>query len=166
MTLATVLVVGAFGLLGANPYTVIASCLVGLGTLGVIAVQAVTALSVLVFFRKRPDRSVFRSFIAPTLGFLGLGTAFVLAALNYDTLSGSTNRWTDTVPLLPTKVAAMCQLGAGVTWPGLRTRKPSTCHKSSRRPPSRRRGPAPRPPSSAPPTRGATVSSAEVLPRS
>lgn len=121
ITGATVVVVSLMGLLGADPYTVIASSLVGLGTLGIIVVQAVTALSVLTFFWRRNDRSVFRSVVAPLIGFVGLGSAFVLASINYDTLTGSSNSWVNTVPLL-LLVAAV--VGAVVTL-RLRNRKPA-----------------------------------------
>jgi len=85
----TVVIVSILGVLGADPYTVIAASLVGLGTLGIILVQAVTALSVLAFFWRRADRSVIRSVVAPLVGFVGLGSAFVLAAVNFDTLTAS-----------------------------------------------------------------------------
>jgi amino acid transporter len=112
MTVLTVIVLVVLGLFGADPYVVIAVSLVGLGTLGIILVQALTALSVLVFFWNRKDRSLWRSVIAPIIGFAGLGSAFVLAALNYDILIGSTDAFMNAVPVL-LLVAAV--IGAAVT---------------------------------------------------
>ena len=117
----TVLVIALMGGLGADPYTVIAASLVGLGTLGVILVQAVTALSVLVFFWRRDDGSAWSTIAAPMIGFIGLVTAFVLASLNYDVLTGSTNPWVNAVPLVLVLAAA----GGAATTSRLRTRRPA-----------------------------------------
>lgn len=103
----TVLVLGAMALLGADPYTVIAAGFVGLGTLGIIFVQAVTAVAVLVFFWKRPDRSLWRGIVAPAIGAAGLGTGFVLVTLNYSILTGSDSAWVNLVPLLLPLVAVL-----------------------------------------------------------
>jgi amino acid transporter len=59
VTAVTVAVVGLMGLAGADPYEVIASAIVGMGTLSIVLVQAFTALAVLVFFRRRRDRRWF-----------------------------------------------------------------------------------------------------------
>jgi len=118
---ATVLVVALLGVLGADPYTVIAASLVGLGTLGIILVQAVTALSVLAFFWRRDDRSVLRSVVAPLIGFIGLASAFVLASVNYDVLTGSSNPWVNTVPLL----LVLAAIGGAVMTSRLRSRRPA-----------------------------------------
>jgi amino acid transporter len=96
----SVIVTVAFALSGADPYTVFATSLVGLGTLGVVALQAAAALSVIVFFRGRADRDVWRCVVAPAIGFVGLTAAFVLAVSNYSTLTGSDNRVIGAVPLL------------------------------------------------------------------
>ena len=87
-------------LLGADPYTVFATSFIGLGTLGIIALQAAAALAVVVFFWRRPDRNLWRCIIAPLIGFAGLATGFVLAVLHYSTLTGSTNVLVDAVPAL------------------------------------------------------------------
>lgn len=117
----TVVVVGVMGLLGADPYVVIAASLVGLGTLGIILVQAVTALSVLAFFWRRSDRSVLRAIVAPLVGFVGLASAFVLASINFDTLTGSTNPWVNAVPLLLVAAA----IGGALVTLRLRARRPA-----------------------------------------
>ena len=90
----------AMALFGADPYTVFATSFIGLGTLGIIALQAAAALAVVVFFWRRPDRNLWRCIIAPLIGFLGLATGFTLAVTHYSTLTGSTNMLVDAVPAL------------------------------------------------------------------
>jgi amino acid transporter len=121
LTLLSIVVIGAFALGGADPYTVAASSLIGLGTLGIVAVQAITALSVLVFFWRRSDRTLWATTLAPIIGFLGLGTAFVLAALNYQVLTGSPLAIVNAVPLL---LAIAAAAGVVVTL-RLRARRPA-----------------------------------------
>jgi amino acid transporter len=121
ITALTVVIVSIMGVLGADPYTVIAASLVGLGTLGIILVQAVTALSVLAFFWRRADRSIMRAVVAPLVGFVGLGSAFVLAAVNFDTLTASTNPWVNAVPL----VLVVAAFGGAFVTLRLRARRPS-----------------------------------------
>jgi amino acid transporter len=105
LTLISIVVIGAFTLGGADPYTVTASSLIGLGTLGIVGVQSRTALSVLAFFWRRSDRTLWGATIAPIVGFIGLAVAFVLAAANYEVLSGSTVPAVNAVPLLIVLVA-------------------------------------------------------------
>jgi amino acid transporter len=106
----TVLVIGALGLAGADPYLVIAASLIGLGTLGIISVQAVTALAVLVFFWRRKDRAWFSGVVAPVIAFLGLGAGVALAVSNYATLTGTANKVIDLFPSL-----LIIAAGGGVT---------------------------------------------------
>ncbi|WP_460060596.1 amino acid permease [Streptomyces sp. YKOK-I1] len=120
VTAVTVGVVGVMGLAGADPYEVIASAVVSLGTLSVVLVQAVTAAAVFVFFRGRDDRRPFSGVVAPVVGALGLGTAFVLASLHYATLTGTDNALLNAVPLLIVVTAAA---GAGAAQ-RLRARRP------------------------------------------
>ena len=89
-----------FAVANVDPYSVFAASLIGVGTLGIVALQALASLSVIAFFRKRNDRHVWKSVIAPLIGFVGLTTAFVLAATHYALLTGSTNRIVNLVPVL------------------------------------------------------------------
>jgi amino acid transporter len=102
----TVLVLGVLGLAGADPYLIIGACLIGLGTLAIISVQAVTALAALVFFWRRTDRTWFSGVVAPVIAFLGLGTGVTLAAANYSTLTGSANQVINLFPVLLIAAAA------------------------------------------------------------
>jgi amino acid transporter len=88
----------AMAVFRADPYTVFATSFIGLGTLGIIALQAAAALAVVVFFWRRPDRNIWRCVVAPSIGFIGLGVGFVLAITHYSVLTGSTNILIDAVP--------------------------------------------------------------------
>lgn len=107
VSIATVVVVGGMGLLGADPYTVIAASLVGLGTLAIVLTQAVTAVAALSFFARRHDGSVWQTKVAPVVAALGLAAAFVAATLNYSALTGSSTRAVNAVPLLLIVLAAV-----------------------------------------------------------
>ncbi|OXR40175.1 Putrescine importer PuuP [Nocardia cerradoensis] len=97
---STVVVLAGLGAAGADPYLIIAAALIGLGTLAIVSVQAITALAALVFFRRRSDRHWFSGVVAPVFGVLGLGTGVVLATANYSVLTGTTNLAVDLIPVL------------------------------------------------------------------
>lgn len=102
----TVVVLAVLGLAGADPYLAIAASLIGLGTMGIVAVQSITALAVLVFFWRRTDRHWFSGLVAPVLGFVGLTTGVTLSTVNYAALTGTSNLAVDLVPVLLIMVAA------------------------------------------------------------
>lgn len=112
-TLVTLVIVGAFMVAGADPFGQLYAWLVGVGTLGVIVLQGLTAVAVIVFFlrRKRDQLRVWNCIIAPALGAVGLAGAVLLALDNWDLLTGATEGLPALLPwLLP--VAAL----AGVVW--------------------------------------------------
>ena len=96
----TVLVVGAFAIAGLDPYTNLATSVLGLGTLGIVLLQAVAAVSVLGFFRNRADRHWWRTGIAPALGALALAASAVLLIDNFPILTGTTNPIVNAIPWL------------------------------------------------------------------
>lgn len=106
----TVVVVGAFALAGLNPYLNLATSMIGLGTLGIVALQAAASLSVLGFFRRRPDRDPWRTVVAPALGTIGLITGVVLLASNFRVLVGTGNVVVNALPagLLAVAVIGVC----------------------------------------------------------
>ena len=89
-----------FAVAGADPYKVFAASLIAVGTLGIVALQAFASLSVTAFFWKRKDRKIWEGLVAPLIGFVGLMGAFILAAVHYNTLTGSDNKWINLVPIL------------------------------------------------------------------
>ncbi|MEU4228398.1 amino acid permease [Nonomuraea sp. NPDC026600] len=121
VTAVSIVVTAGFAISGADPYTVFASSLVGLGTLGIVLLQALAALAVIAFFRKRPDRDLWRCVVAPTIGFAGLTGAFVLSVVNYSALTGSDNVLINAVPGLLILAAA----GGVVVALRLRRHKPA-----------------------------------------
>jgi amino acid transporter len=85
-------VLGVFMLAGADPFGQIYAWLVGVGTVGVLVLQATVALVVVVFFRRtRLDRRVWHTIVAPLLGAAGLIYAIVMAISNWDVLTGATS---------------------------------------------------------------------------
>lgn len=102
LTVITVIVLAVFALAGADPFQTIYLWLVGIGTLGVLLLQAAGAASVVGFFTKNPDKrsTVWVSFIAPTLGGLGLLAALVLAVVNFPLLTGVTEGPATLLPVL------------------------------------------------------------------
>ena len=122
VTVASVVVIGAFTIVGADPFTTLVPALLGVGTLGVIALQAGASLAVVAFFSRRRDRHLWREFVAPTIGFIGLATAFVLAFVNYPTLTGSDSPVVNSVPLALI-AAAVAGVIVALT---LRKRRPTT----------------------------------------
>lgn len=80
----------AFMLAQADPFTVIYFWLVGVGTLGVLVLQAAGAASVVGFFirNRQHAASVWSRLIAPALGGIGLAVAIVLAVINFPLLTG------------------------------------------------------------------------------
>jgi amino acid transporter len=110
----SIVVVGAFMIAGADPFAELYSWLVGLGTVGVLCLQAVASVAVIGFFRRtRLERNPWTTLIAPVLGTAGLVTAVVLSLRNFDVLTGRT---TGLVPLLPwlLPIAALVGLAVGV----------------------------------------------------
>ncbi|MET9595086.1 APC family permease [Streptomyces sp. NPDC006516] len=103
-------VAAAFALAGLDPYMGITTSMLGLGTLGIVVLQALACLSVIGYFRHRGDGHWWNTRLAPVLGFAGLALATVLVVANFDTMTGTTN---PVVAALPWVV-----LGSGVTGVG------------------------------------------------
>lgn len=99
-TAITVIVLTAFMLAGADPFTQLYSWLVGLGTLGVVGLQAVTAVAVVVFFvrKRRDDFRWWTCGVAPVLGAIGLFGAAYLALDNWASLTGATSGFATLLP--------------------------------------------------------------------
>lgn len=82
-------VAGLFALAGLDPITSLVPSMLGFGTLCVIVLQALAALSIVVYFRRAQDPRWWSTFVAPGIGFLGLFAIVVLAIVNFDTVAGS-----------------------------------------------------------------------------
>ncbi len=97
---ASALALAAFAVTGADPYTGAAAVLVGVGTVGVVALQAAASLAVVVFFRGRADRTWWAGTVAPMIGFAGLTVALALVVTQFGTLTGSDSPWIGASPVL------------------------------------------------------------------
>lgn len=115
VTVLTSVVLLAFMLAQADPFTVIYFWLVGVGTLGVLVLQAAGAASVVGFFlRNRSfEASIWARLIAPALGGIGLVAAIVLAVVNFPILTGVTSGPLTLLPVLIV-IAAVVGLVIGV----------------------------------------------------
>lgn len=84
-----VVVIVVCAVFGLNPMTQVLAWASGLATSGLAALMAVTALAVIVFFRRTGlDRSPWRTRIAPALGFVGLAAATTAIVANFPLLVG------------------------------------------------------------------------------
>lgn len=102
-----IIVISAFAVAGLDPYLTLSVSMSGLGTLGLVLLQATTAFAVVGFFRKRPDRHWWRTTAAPLLGGAGLTTAAVLIVVHYPSLTGVDNAVVNALPLTLACVAVI-----------------------------------------------------------
>ncbi|WP_295034868.1 APC family permease [uncultured Microbacterium sp.] len=89
-----------FFLAGANPITQIVPAMLGFGTLSVLILQGLAALSIVVYFRRKGDGRWWSTFIAPGIGFLGIAAIAILAMFNFNIVAGSEELWINLLPLL------------------------------------------------------------------
>ncbi|MDX3522704.1 APC family permease [Streptomyces scabiei] len=113
----TVAVLAIFMLADADPFAQLYSWLVGIGTLGVVLIQAVTAVAVVIFFlRKRRDRfRIWTTAVAPALGAVGLFAAAYLAIENWTILTGATSGLPKDLPWVVAVAAVLGLVWAYVT---------------------------------------------------
>jgi amino acid transporter len=111
-TVLNVVVVGAFAVAGLNPYTDLTTSMLGLGTLGIVVLQAVAALSVIVArLRGRSGNgNLLREVVVPFLGFAGLVASVLLVVDNFSMLTGTSNGLVSELPWLVV-LAALFGLG-------------------------------------------------------
>jgi amino acid transporter len=102
----TAVVLAVFAVAGSDPITVIVPLTTGVGTLGIVLLQAGAATSVVAFFRRRKDRRWLSTFLAPLVGAAGLITAAVLILDNYPVLTGHESGLINQLPWLLAIAAA------------------------------------------------------------
>jgi amino acid transporter len=105
IAIATVVIAG-FAIGGADPYLLLSTSMAGLGTLGIVALQAAAAVAVIAFFRRRRDPRVWTTVLAPLAGAAGLVTACVLIVNNYGALTGRSSGLVNQLPWLLVAAAA------------------------------------------------------------
>ena len=85
---AALIVVLVLGLLaGLHPLTTLSTSLVGLGSVGLMALLAITSLIIPIYFAKQRMFGL-KTTVAPAVGGLMIGSATVLAFMNYHLLTG------------------------------------------------------------------------------
>jgi amino acid transporter len=89
-----------FFIAGLDPILNLVPAMLGFGTLAVLVLQGLAALAIIVHFRRTRDPRWWSTFIAPGIGFLGIGTITVLAIVNFDIVAGSTDLLIRLMPLL------------------------------------------------------------------
>jgi amino acid transporter len=112
-TALTIVVCAAFAIAGLDPYVNLATSMLGLGTLGVVILQGAAALSVIGFFRNRPDRHWWRTGLAPLLGLAGLTATAVLLVDKFSIVTGTTSTVVQMLPWLMV-VATVAGIGYGL----------------------------------------------------
>ncbi|WP_457030200.1 APC family permease [Kitasatospora sp. P5_F3] len=113
--------VTGFALAGLDPYADLTTSMLGLGTLGIVVLQALAALSVLGLARKGLRLGWWQGAVAPLLGFLGLAATVWLVVGNFELLTGTGNTL---VAALPWVVPVVGALGLGYAW-WLRSAQPA-----------------------------------------
>lgn len=83
------LVALVFVVVGADPILTLVPAFTGLGTLGIIILQALAATAVIVHFRRVRDSQLLRTLLLPAVGALGLWLITVLAFTNFPSMAGS-----------------------------------------------------------------------------
>lgn len=111
--LFVLVVVVGYSLAGADPYLDLGNQTAGLGTLGLIALMAITSVAVIGFFWKRHDRHWWTHIVAPALAAVSLAVVCYLILDNYALLTGSTSEIVNGLPWLLLAVAA---LGFVIGW--------------------------------------------------
>ncbi len=94
------IVAGLFALAGLDPISSLVPSMIGFGTLCVLVLQALAALSIVVYFRRRRDPRWWTTFFAPGIGFLALLSIVILAIVNFDIVAGSDALVIRLLPLL------------------------------------------------------------------
>lgn len=83
------LVALVFVVANADPILTLVPAFTGLGTLGIIVLQALAATAVVVHFRRERHPRVVPTFILPLLGAIGLWVITILAFANFPAMAGS-----------------------------------------------------------------------------
>jgi len=87
LTVALIIVLMLGVLAGLHPLTTLSSSLVGLGSVGLMALLAITSLIIPIYFARQRKFGL-KITMAPAVGGLVIGSATVLAFLNYHLLTG------------------------------------------------------------------------------
>lgn len=113
-TTISVVVLALFIAAGSDPFSEIFAPAIALGTLGILALQACTGISVVAYFaRRRGQETLWTGLIAPSLGAAGIVLVLFYAITNWDLFTGATS---GVVAQLPWVLLATALLGIGLAW--------------------------------------------------
>ncbi|WP_020190038.1 APC family permease [Pseudomonas putida] len=129
LSLCTLVLVGGFMVAGADPVQQLYLWLVGLGTLGVLILQALGAAAVVGFSLKTGKCGVWQGVVAPVLGGAGLLCIVVLAITHFSELSGASDGAATNLPWLLLLAALLGALNGRFQRPSIAT--PSSASVSS-----------------------------------
>lgn len=94
------LVAAVFRLIDLDPILQVVPAMLGFGTLAIVVLQALAALSIVVHFRRTGDRRIGSTLVAPGIGFVGLSFIVVMAVTHFDVVAGSTEKIITNLPWL------------------------------------------------------------------
>ncbi len=98
----SVAVAMAFALAGADPILTLVPAFTGLGTLGIIVMQAIAVVAIVVHYRRVRDSRWMTTFVLPGIGAVGLWVVTALAFANFGMMAGSDDPVIGALPwLLP-----------------------------------------------------------------
>ncbi|WP_199433690.1 APC family permease [Qaidamihabitans albus] len=114
------LVAMAYAIAGVDPIANLVAAFTGIGTLGIVVLQAIAATAIVVHFRRVRDPRWLSTFVLPLLGGLGLWTVTTLAFRNFPELAGSDS---PIIALLPWLLPVAAAVAVAVAY-WLRSSKP------------------------------------------
>ena len=94
------IVAAAFRIADLDPILQVVPAMLGFGTLAIVVLQALAALSIVVHFRRTGDPHLGSTFVAPAIGFVGLSFIVVMAVTHFDVVAGSTEKAITNLPWL------------------------------------------------------------------
>ena len=100
VSVVTAVIVGVGFLAGMAPMVGLGTITAGLGVVGIMALQCLASLAVIGYFRRHGGGSLWSTVIAPLLAFLAIGFGLVLAISRFDLLSGASNGFVNSLPVI------------------------------------------------------------------
>lgn len=128
ITVITATAVAFCFLFGIDPLLGLGAVGIGLGTVRIIAHQALTSLAVVAYFHRWSRSHWSTAIMAPLTSFIGLALAVSLAVRNFDLLSGSQNQ----LVILRTYSLIAAVLVGGVYAAWLQRKRPTIFFRRSR----------------------------------
>jgi amino acid transporter len=119
LTIVLAAVIASSAVAGLDPLVNVTTALVGLGSVGLMALLAITALAIPLFFLKKRDLGL-RESLAPAIGGMVIAVAVYLACANYSAITGVDSALVNHLPYLLVMVALLGAVQA--RW--LRARRP------------------------------------------